>query len=262
MLPVKGGTGAKSRLSPVPDRAGLATAMALDCLDAVLSTPEVVGALVVTDDGDVAAAARDLGAHVVGAGVPGLGPAVAAGLAAAPHGPVAVLLADLPALRPDDLDVGLDAVSRALDDGAGWAFVPDAEGTGTVLLAADGASTLSPAFGPGSAAAHELLGARRLDVDVPRLRRDVDTASTLGQAVTLGLGTRTRRSLDGVQATVLTFDPGSGSGAVVTDDGVRLVMPAEALDGSGLRHLRPGQRVTCLRDGDAVSDVRIVGVSG
>jgi cold shock CspA family protein len=65
-----------------------------------------------------------------------------------------------------------------------------------------------------------------------------------------------------VQATVLTFDADSRRGTVVTDDGVRLAMPAAALDGSGLRHLRPGQRVTCLRDGDTVTDVRIVGVSG
>ena len=262
MLPIKGGASAKSRLAPVPERSGLAIAMAMDCLDAVLSTPSVTDALVVTDDADVEASARDLGADVVGVGVPGLGPAVVAGLAAVPTGPVAVLLADLPALRSVDLAAGLDAVTRALDDGAGWAFVPDAEGSGTVLLGADSAARLSPAFGPGSAAAHARLGARRLDIDVPRLRRDVDTASSLADAVALGAGRRTRRSLGPVQATVLTFDAASRHGTLVTDDGVRLDMPAVALDGSGLRHLRPGQRVTCVRDGDAVADVRIVGVSG
>ena len=49
---------------------------------------------------------------------------------------------------------------------------------------------------------------------------------------------------------------------VVTDDGVRLAIVPGALDGSGLRHLRPGQRVTCTRTDDGVDDVHVHGISG
>jgi len=47
-----------------------------------------------------------------------------------------------------------------------------------------------------------------------------------------------------VQATVYRYDPLSGAGAVLTDQGVVLPFEVEALRLSGLRHLRPGQRLT------------------
>lgn len=264
MLPVKGGTAAKSRLGDAaPDRSGLALAMALDCLDAVLATPGVTRVVVVTEDPRSGRAARELGADVLALPASGLDTAVAQALAAVPGDvAVAVLLADVPALRPQDLRAALDAVEAALEDGAAWVLVPDAEGSGTVMLAAPTPAGIVPAFGPGSAAAHERLGARRLDLPVERLRRDVDTMDSLAEAVGLGAGPRTRRSLATVQATVLTYDAATRQGTVVTDDGVRLQMPAASLAGSGLRHLRPGQRVTCTRDRDTVTDVHIVGISG
>ncbi len=46
-----------------------------------------------------------------------------------------------------------------------------------------------------------------------------------------------------MQATVASFDPRSGAGTVLLDDGVELPFEGEALLGSGLRLLRPGQRV-------------------
>jgi 2-phospho-L-lactate guanylyltransferase len=93
-------------------------------------------------------------------------------------GPVAVIPADLPALRPREL-------TEALAQCQARSFVPDAEGTGTVLLATREGS-LSPRFGPGSAAAHESSGAVRLQGDWPTLRRDVDTAADLAAAQALG----------------------------------------------------------------------------
>ncbi len=45
------------------------------------------------------------------------------------------------------------------------------------------------------------------------------------------------------QATVLSFDPVTGSGVVVFDDGSTLPFPAAAFTAGGLRLLRPGQRV-------------------
>lgn len=51
-----------------------------------------------------------------------------------------------------------------------------------------------------------------------------------------------------VQATVATFEEATRSGSVLLDDGVRLVFGADALIGTGLRLLRPGQRVTLQLD--------------
>jgi cold shock CspA family protein len=46
-----------------------------------------------------------------------------------------------------------------------------------------------------------------------------------------------------MQATVRSFDPASGSGSVFLDDGTVAGFGPAALAGSGLRLLRPGQRV-------------------
>lgn len=197
VLPVKGGAGAKSRLGAGPD---VALAIALDTLAATLACPPVVRVLAVTADQRCARRCAELGAEVVGETAPGAGlnPAVRDGLAAVgalPRGTgLAVLLADLPALRPVDLAEALDAVARAIPPG-GAAFVPDAEGTGSVLLASPDAGHLAPAFGPGSAAAHAAAGALRLDLPWARLRRDVDTPAELERALALGVGAHTRAVL-------------------------------------------------------------------
>jgi len=59
-----------------------------------------------------------------------------------------------------------------------------------------------------------------------------------------------------VQATVYRFDSDSGSGQVLTDGGVLLPFASDALATSGLRHLRPGQRLTV-----EVTDERVVRLS-
>lgn len=53
-----------------------------------------------------------------------------------------------------------------------------------------------------------------------------------------------------MQATVSSFDPATFSGAVLLDDGVELPFAAEALAGTGLRLLRPGQRVRLETSGE------------
>jgi 2-phospho-L-lactate guanylyltransferase len=54
-----------------------------------------------------------------------------------------------------------------------------------------------------------------------------------------------------VQGTVATFDPRSRSATLLLDDGRRLEVPPAAVDASGLRLLRLGQRlrVECDPDG-------------
>ena len=46
-----------------------------------------------------------------------------------------------------------------------------------------------------------------------------------------------------MQATVSGFDAATRSGRVLTDDGAELPFSSDAFDASGLRLLRPGQRV-------------------
>lgn len=46
-----------------------------------------------------------------------------------------------------------------------------------------------------------------------------------------------------MQGTVSSFDPATSAGGVLLDDGVEIPFTADALTGSGLRLLRPGQRV-------------------
>lgn len=199
VLPVKGGPSAKSRLGAPP---AVAAAVALDCLDAVLACAAVGSCVVVSADAAVQRAARLAGAQVVPETRPGSGlvAAVTDGIAAADHRPwcarpAAVLLADLPALRPDDLEAALSAARAAFSREHPMVAVPDADGTGTVLLAARTPSQLDPAFGPASFAEHQRRGAVPLPLDLPRLRRDVDTPADLEAALALGVGSRTAAAL-------------------------------------------------------------------
>lgn len=197
VMPVKGGLGAKSRLGAVLQRVpGLPEAIALDSVEGALACPSVSAVHVVCSDVGRGERLAALGAAVVPESRPGSGllPALADGLAALHAerggGPVAVLLADVPCVRPDDLAAALAEAGPVLARGR-QAAVLDAEGTGTVLLAARSAGELRPRFGPGSALAHRRDGARAVGLGLTRLRRDVDTPAELEQALALGVGPRT-----------------------------------------------------------------------
>ena len=98
-----------------------------------------------------------------------------------------------PAITPADADRLAGELTAALRAaGAGRrAFVPDADGTGTTLLATAPGLPVLPRYGPGSAAAHRATGAVELAGDWPTLRHDVDTAADLRAAAGLGLGPAT-----------------------------------------------------------------------
>ncbi|WP_217162265.1 2-phospho-L-lactate guanylyltransferase [Streptomyces sp. AC512_CC834] len=195
VVPVKPLARAKSRLSDTADdgvRPGLALAFALDTVAAALACREVADVAVVTDD---ARAGRELAA--LGAGVVadepggGLNAALAHGAAvvraARPESAVAALNADLPALRPAELARVLAAATQFRR-----AFLPDAAGIGTTLLAAAPGCELAPAFGPDSRAHHRASGAVELRLGaVDSVRQDVDTGDDLRTALTLGVGPRT-----------------------------------------------------------------------
>ncbi|MGN6610728.1 MAG: 2-phospho-L-lactate guanylyltransferase [Angustibacter sp.] len=198
VLPVQSAARAKSRLEvPVGvDRAQLARAIARDSLAAVRGASGVARVVVVTADDDLAAECLRAGDHVVRDSGRSLTDAVRRGVEAAEAlasaAPAAVLLADVPALTGADL---CEALQRAT--GVPFAVVPDAEGSGSVLLTAERPGLLRPAFGGDSARRHEGRGAVRLDLDLPRLRRDVDTWAALREAAQLGLGPATSAALDG-----------------------------------------------------------------
>lgn len=192
VIPVKDASVAKTRLDPPAPltRVALARAMARDTLEAVCRALPPPGVVVVTSDPAATRTARALGARVVSDPGAGLNAAVTAGLTATgslPPGPTGVLLGDLPALRPEDL---VHALAACADHPV--AVVPDAEGTGTVLLTGGPGVALTPRFGQGSAAGHAALpGSVVLPLDLPRLRRDVDDATALAAAARLGLARHT-----------------------------------------------------------------------
>ncbi|MFI8854233.1 2-phospho-L-lactate guanylyltransferase [Streptomyces sp. 891-h] len=201
VVPLKPLFRAKSRLAgapeglPVPE---LALAFAQDTVRAALECAAVRGVVVVTDDSLAAGELRALGARTV-PDLPGdgLNAALAHGAAAAraaePDTPVAALNADLPALRPAELERVLNAAS-----GFSRAFLPDAAEIGTTVLTALPRTELSPAFGGPSRARHRASGAVELPVTgVASVRQDVDTPEDLRTALELGVGGSTSALLAG-----------------------------------------------------------------
>jgi 2-phospho-L-lactate/phosphoenolpyruvate guanylyltransferase len=222
VIPVKVLAQAKSRLAGLTGttRPELALAMAADTIAAAAAAASVAAVLVVTDDPAVNEIATGLGALVLAdRPAAGLNDALAYGAAHAqtlwPERGRAGLAGDLPAARPDELTAALAAAARL-----GEAFVPDADGTGTVLYAAAPGVEFRPQFGPGSRDRHLANGAVEIGpgeigaaeigtaeigtaetgetaqhAALAGLRRDVDTVDDLRRAAELGLGERTRALL-------------------------------------------------------------------
>ncbi len=265
VVPVRGGPLAKSRLAvPRATRADLARAFARDTVAALHAADPGMPVLVVTADADVGAWAEAGGARLVADPGVGLDGAVAAGVAVAASAAsrVAVVLGDHPALTAEEVRTALGAVGDV-----DRAVVPDTEGSGTALLTVPAGPGARTAFGPGSARAHVALGHVLRTPDVPGLRRDVDDAAALVDAVRLGVGRHTaevlsRATLPGVQATIHRAPAPEEDGSALLDDGREVVVPAEAARAAGLRHLRVGQRVSLELDpeGGAATRVWIVGI--
>jgi 2-phospho-L-lactate guanylyltransferase len=192
VVPLKPLALAKSRLANAagPVRPGLALAFAKDTVAGALGCRAVRGVTVVTDDPLAQAELTALGARVI-ADFPaaGLNAALAHGALsvrhASPDTPVAALNADLPALRPAELEQVLDAAATAAER----SFLADAAGLGTTLLCAAPGTALAPAFGGPSRARHHTSGAREITLSgVDSVRRDVDTPEDLRAALALGVG--------------------------------------------------------------------------
>ncbi|MFC5721183.1 2-phospho-L-lactate guanylyltransferase [Streptomyces gamaensis] len=205
VVPVKPLALAKSRLAhglgPVP-RSALALAFALDTVAAAASCGAVRDVAVVTDDALAGAELAGLGARVLPepAGGGGLNAALAHGArwvrSHRPRAAVATLNADLPALRPGELARVLAAAGEFPR-----AFLADAAGIGTTLLAAAPGVDLEPAFEGRSRARHLASGACEIAVaDVDSVRQDVDSEADLRAALALGVGPRTAAAARGLPA--------------------------------------------------------------
>ncbi|WP_435243815.1 2-phospho-L-lactate guanylyltransferase [Streptomyces cucumeris] len=231
VVPLKPLARAKSRLSEATGdelRPGLALAFALDTVAAALSAGLVRGVTVVTDDPLAGRELSALGARIL-PDPPGSGLNAALAHAARavredrPGAAVAALNADLPALRPAELDRVLEAAS-----GLSRAFLADAAGVGTTLLSAAPGTALAPAFGGASRARHRASGAREIELTgVDSVRRDVDTGEDLRAARALGVGPHTARRLGPVAAS----GPAQGP---VPAPGARPAAPERACGGDSL----------------------------
>lgn len=192
VVPLKGLGLAKSRLAPLGDPTRRALALAMGT-DAVQACADAVGAdhvLVVTDDPTIGDRMARLGARVVADAGGGLNEAVRQGARAArelvPDGAVAAVVGDLPCLSAADLRAVLLAAADVPR-----AYVPDADGTGTVLITAAPGVDLLPRFGPGSAARHGEVAAK---LPAPAaVRLDVDDPPAWRRALAAGPGPRSRQ---------------------------------------------------------------------
>ncbi|AWK10934.1 2-phospho-L-lactate guanylyltransferase [Streptomyces spongiicola] len=195
VVPLKPLALAKSRLSEAAGgamRPRFALAFAQDTVSGALRCRAVRDVLVVTDDPLAAAELAALGARTVpDAPGAGLNAALAHGAAEVrarrPAAAVAALNADLPALRPAELERVLAAARKFPR-----AFLADAAGIGTTFLSAAPGTELRPAFGGPSRHRHSASGAVEIELDaVDSVRRDVDTGDDLRAALALGVGPRT-----------------------------------------------------------------------
>jgi 2-phospho-L-lactate guanylyltransferase len=192
LVPVKPPALGKSRLVGLTDdaRRALAAAFALDTVAACVAADSIAAVLVATDDASFSVELAGLGAVTIPDGVAmdlngTLRQCAAEARRRWPELVPVAITADLPAVRPQDLDEALGAVTPG-----GSAYVADAEGLGTTLYAAT-YDAFDPRFGPGSALAHDATGAVAILAAPPRLRRDVDDLHDLDDALALGVGPRT-----------------------------------------------------------------------
>ena len=195
VIPVKAPAAGKTRLLPAladDARAVLARAFALDTIAAARGAALVDRVIVVGDDPSLADGAEFLAEP--GGAERGLLPAIRHGIAharAESSVAIAVLLGDLPALTPRELDGALQAASRHP-----LAFVRDADGTGTTLATAAPGVPFEPRFGPGSAARHVAGGFVELEASAALgLTRDVDTVDGLEAVLHHGVGDHTAEAV-------------------------------------------------------------------
>jgi 2-phospho-L-lactate guanylyltransferase len=208
VVPVKRLSLAKTRLHLAGvGRDDLAMAFALDTVTALRNATAIDRVVVVTDDRRARRTFDDVFGivdhedpqppaatpiHVV-PDVPdaGLNTALSHGAQVArlleTNAGIVAVSSDLPAVSAAEVDHVLASAPPDV-----CSFVADASGIGTTVLCAPPGVDFAPDFGRRSRAAHRRMGFVELTLDVPTLRRDVDTAVDLWDAQRLGTGPATR----------------------------------------------------------------------
>lgn len=196
LVPVKRLHEAKTRLA-VDDRlrTRLALAFARDTLAALGRSRNVGSIFVLTSDPVARAALRRPDVHFLDDHGGGLNRAIDAALPQVRYlsgtGRLAIVMADLPALRPDEFRRAGAAASLCARS-----FVADADQLGTTAVFFSGGSIDRPRFGSDSRLAHARSGAIALELgQLDGLRRDIDRLDHLHAAAGLGLGDHTRAVL-------------------------------------------------------------------
>jgi 2-phospho-L-lactate/phosphoenolpyruvate guanylyltransferase len=197
VVPVKDAKRAKSRLGPELEtrRADLATAFAADTVTALSAARPVDLIVVVGGRGLPEALLEDRRIRTL-PDPGGLNAAAADGIAWVrrrhPSSGVLVLAADLPAATGTAVESLLASVSTP-----GRWVLPDVEFVGSTGLLMGPDDVVVPDFGEGSLARHRAAGADVVETSgINGLRRDVDTAAQLVEAVALGVGPHTRVVLE------------------------------------------------------------------
>lgn len=191
-IALKGLAGGKSRLRAhlsAGERAELVVAMASDVVAAARASAAFRRVLLVTPAPDLA---WRLGSDVVvlpEQRASGLNDAYRRAIRAAGHRPLALVAADLPGLRPADLD----QLAAAAEEVGSPVVVADCEGTGTTVLASTLPGRMNPRFGVDSRAAHVAGGATDVsEACSATMRHDVDawaSLASLGQNHAVGPAT-------------------------------------------------------------------------
>lgn len=182
LIPAKKLIDAKQRLGLDPAfRQQLSAAFLADAVIAALRAERVASVTVLTSDAALGSMVTFLGAEWrMDRSVGGLNAAIEAGLPV-PDGKRegrAVLVGDLPSLRPHELD---SALSQAKVSPTGRLCVTDRGGQGTTLLAALGSTAIDPMFGKCSSQRHQSAGFLPALGELPGLRGDIDLPEDLEQ---------------------------------------------------------------------------------
>jgi 2-phospho-L-lactate/phosphoenolpyruvate guanylyltransferase len=176
--------GRLARVLDAPLRRELQMGMLADVLATCDATRSLTGVLVVTADPEAAGLAGAHGARVIADHTPpqGMNPAVIRGLSVAmDHGADAalVLTADLPAVRPADLE----QVIAAVHPREGVTLVPSHEGSGSNALLIRPPNIFVPELGIRSRERHRTQALARgialHEIEVSGIALDVDTPSDL-----------------------------------------------------------------------------------
>lgn len=197
IVPVKEPKRAKSRLGPQLERwrPDLAAAFAVDTIAALLAASRVQSVIVVGGQGLPGAWLDHPRVRTLPD--PGnLNTAAGNGIAwARRHRPgvgILVLTADLPAAT----GAAIDRLLTGVHDG-GPRVLADQERVGSTGLLLGPGTLMTPAFGADSFDRHRAAGAMAVEAnEIDGLRRDVDTATQLAEAVKLGVGRQTQSVLD------------------------------------------------------------------